>query len=155
MSACWVWFLERTLRPLRPGRSAADGPAQGPDHRPTPARAEQERGASGRAPRAFGSLWSGPSPERLDYLRGLIRADGGRRWYLPAPGTSSCEPHLLMAWWAVLHTLSMLARYQPAAWAKLIAVDTSLHVVPIERFLQHAIDHLPALVEDTIMEVSK
>jgi hypothetical protein len=38
-----------------------------------------------------------------------------------------------MAWWAVLFTLSMLARYQPAEWATHVDVDTSSHAVPIER----------------------
>lgn len=62
--------------------------------------------------------------------------------------------HLLMAWWAVLYALSMLARYEPATWVKLISVDDSQHTVPIERLLERAITHLPVLIADTITEVS-
>jgi hypothetical protein len=59
-----------------------------------------------------------------------------------------------MAWWAVLYTLSMLARYEPATWVKLISVDDSEHAVPIERLLERAVNHLPVLIADTITEVS-
>ncbi|WP_251071394.1 YaaC family protein [Streptomyces sp. ISL-43] len=48
----------------------------------------------------------------------------------------------------------MLVRYEPAAWARLIAVDNNQHAVLIEGLLQHAIDHLPALVVSAIEAVS-
>jgi hypothetical protein len=64
------------------------------------------------------------------------------------------ELHPLMAWWAVLYALSMLSRYQPAAWGTLISIDNSRHAVPIERILERAINHLPALIADAITEVS-
>ncbi|MER5600133.1 YaaC family protein [Streptomyces sp. NPDC002265] len=60
----------------------------------------------------------------------------------------------MMAWWAVLYTLSMLARYEPAAWGKLISVDDSQHAVPIERLLERTVNHLPVLITDGIVEVS-
>ncbi|KMS84168.1 MULTISPECIES: YaaC family protein [Streptomyces] len=59
-----------------------------------------------------------------------------------------------MAWWAVLYTLSMLARYEPATWYTLISVDNSQHAVAIERLLERAINHVPVLIADTIDEVS-
>ncbi|MER6959533.1 hypothetical protein [Streptomyces sp. NPDC000618] len=48
----------------------------------------------------------------------------------------------------------MLARHEPAAWGKLISVDDSQYAVPIERLPERAINHLPALIADTITEVS-
>ncbi|MFE2038508.1 YaaC family protein [Streptomyces scopuliridis] len=76
------------------------------------------------------------------------------RYFLPVLPLMRRELHPLMAWWAVLYALSMLARYQPAAWVKLISVDDSQHAVPIERLMERAISHLPVLIADTIAEVS-
>ncbi len=42
---------------------------------------------------------------------------------LPGAGGTGQSMHPLMAWWAVLFTLSMLARYQPAEWAAHVDVD--------------------------------
>ncbi|MCZ4611824.1 YaaC family protein [Streptomyces sp. Lzd4kr] len=94
------------------------------------------------------------SAERQAYLRTLTRGYAGVRYFLPVLGSMQRELHPLMAWWAVLYTLSMLARYQPAAWGALISVDTSQHAVPIERLLERAINHLPVLIADAITEVS-
>ncbi|KOG74492.1 hypothetical protein ADK77_05140 [Streptomyces antibioticus] len=74
---------------------------------------------------------------------------------LPAgPAPMKRELHPLMVWWAVLYTLSMLARYEPATWSTLISVDNSQHAVAIERLLERAINHVPVLIADTIDEVS-
>ncbi|KFF98189.1 YaaC family protein [Streptomyces europaeiscabiei] len=78
----------------------------------------------------------------------------GDRYFLPVLPPMKRELHPLMAWWAVLYALSMLSRYQPAAWGSLINVDSSQHTVPIERLLEHAINHLPVLIADAITEVS-
>ncbi|KJY23811.1 hypothetical protein VR45_41810 [Streptomyces sp. NRRL S-495] len=59
-----------------------------------------------------------------------------------------------MAWWAVLHTLSNLARYQPAEWARHIDVDQSIHAVPVERLLAEACRLLPVLIAETLDEVT-
>lgn len=92
--------------------------------------------------------------ERREHLRGLTRSHGGARWFLPAIPPTSREPHLLMAWWAVIYTLSMLARYEPAGWAGLISVDNNHHAVPIEGLLKRAIDFIPGLIASTLEEVS-
>ncbi|MFI1176630.1 YaaC family protein [Streptomyces melanogenes] len=95
--------------------------------------------------------------ERLARLRAMTRAYAGSRYFLPVLGSMRRELHPLMAWWAVLYALSMLARYQPAVWGTLISVDASRHAVPavpIERLLERAINHLPVLVADAITEVS-
>ena len=61
--------------------------------------------------------------------------------------------HPLMAWWAVLFTLSMLARYQPAEWAAHVNVDASRHAVPVERLLTRD-QHIPALIAEAIAQVA-
>lgn len=92
--------------------------------------------------------------ERRAYLRAMTRSYAGDRYFLPVHPPMKRELHPLMAWWAVLYALSMLARYQPAVWGTLISVDNSQHAVPIERLLEHAINHLPVLIADTITQVS-
>ncbi|MFJ9250355.1 YaaC family protein [Streptomyces sp. NPDC101776] len=92
--------------------------------------------------------------ERQAHLRTLTRGYAGDRYFLPVLGSMKRDLHPLMAWWAVLYTLSMLARYEPAVWGKHINVDSSPHAVPIERLLERAINHLPVLIADTITEVS-
>ncbi|MDK1348948.1 YaaC family protein [Streptomyces sp. 378] len=93
-------------------------------------------------------------PERLAHLRTLTRGYAGGRYFLPVLGSMKRELHPLTAWWAVLYALSMLARYEPAVWGKLISVDNSQYAVPIERLLERAINHLPVLIADAITEVS-
>ncbi|MFE0824242.1 YaaC family protein [Streptomyces sp. NPDC058847] len=89
-----------------------------------------------------------------EHLRGLTRSHGRSRYFLPSITHTDRQPHLLMAWWSVVYTLSMLARYEPAAWAALISVDSNHHAVPIESLLKRAIEFLPGLVLSTIEEVS-
>jgi hypothetical protein len=43
----------------------------------------------------------------------------------PAIGSMSAGLHPFLALWAVLLGLSSLARYKPAAWSKMIDIDTS------------------------------
>ncbi|MFF0898212.1 YaaC family protein [Streptomyces sp. NPDC003278] len=92
--------------------------------------------------------------ERQAHLRTMTRGYAGGRYFLPVLGSMKRDLHPLMAWWAVLYTLSMLARYDPAVWGKHINVDNSPHAVPIERLLERAINHLPVLIADTIADVS-
>jgi hypothetical protein len=88
------------------------------------------------------------------YLHGLTRSHGRARYFVPSLPQADRAPHLLMVWWTVVYTLSMLARYDPAAWAGLISVDSNPHAVPIESVLKRAIDFLPGLILCTVEEVS-
>lgn len=97
---------------------------------------------------------SATASERLDYLLSMTRDYAGQRYFLPVLAPMSRELHPLMAWWAVLYALSMLARYEPANWVSNISVDNSQHAVSIERLLERAITHLPVLIAGTITEVS-
>ncbi|WP_331724920.1 YaaC family protein (plasmid) [Streptomyces sp. NBC_00111] len=97
---------------------------------------------------------TGTKEERLERLSAMTRSYAGHRYFFPAVAGLPCELHPLMAWWAVLYALSMLARYQPAQWANHINVDGSRHAVPIEKILERAMEHLPVLIADTIEEVA-
>ncbi|MET9720280.1 YaaC family protein [Streptomyces rochei] len=89
-----------------------------------------------------------------ELLRSLTRSHGRSRFFLPSITPAGQQLHLLMAWWSVIYTLSMLARYEPAAWAELISVDKNHYAVPIEGVLKRAIDFLPSLILATVEEVS-
>jgi hypothetical protein len=97
---------------------------------------------------------SAPGSQRVEYLRTLARPYVGSCFFLPVIDLMHGEMHPLMAWWAVLYGLSMLARYQPAQWADLINVDSSQHAVAIEGVLGQALEHLPELILETIRGVS-
>jgi len=86
---------------------------------------------------------TGTLGEHLGYLQSMTRAYRGGWWLFPGAGGAGRSMHPLMAWWAVLFTLSMLARYQPAEWATHVDVDASPHAVPIERLLACAITVIP------------
>ena len=90
---------------------------------------------------------------RLEFIRSITRSYSGNRYFFPAPGNSDSEIHPLMAWWAVLHSLSMLARYQPAEWSAHIDVDRSQYAVALEVLLNEALVVVPALIADTIEQV--
>jgi hypothetical protein len=97
---------------------------------------------------------TGSLEERLGYLQAITRPYDGGWWLFPAAGAAGRSLHPLMAWWAVLYTLSMLARYQPAEWAAHIDIDASCPAVAIESPLKGAMSVVPALIGDTIDQVA-
>jgi hypothetical protein len=98
---------------------------------------------------------SATEAERREHLRAMTHGHGGLRFFFPVIAPMARELHPLMAWWAVLYTLSMLARYEPARWAAHINVDSSPHAVPIERLLELAIVQVPVLIRDAVAEVAR
>ncbi|WP_407547410.1 YaaC family protein [Streptomyces sp. Pv4-95] len=131
----------------------------GPEAPPEYSRRAPDRGEmtiNWQMPQGAGTGFDGlaTGAGRTAYLRAMTRSYAGDRYFLPVHPPMKRELHPLMAWWAVLYALSMLSRYQPAVWGKLISVDNSQHAVPIERLLERAINHLPVLIADTIAEVS-
>jgi hypothetical protein len=58
--------------------------------------------------------------------------------------------HPLMTWWAVLYTLSMLARYQPSEWAHCIDINSSPFANAVENLLDDARTVVPDLVLATL-----
>ncbi|WP_369780119.1 YaaC family protein [Streptomyces sp. R33] len=80
---------------------------------------------------------------RDECLSTMTREYAGHRYFFPTVAGLPRELHTLMAWWAVLYALSMLARYQPAQWANHINVDGSRHAVPVEKILKRARNTYP------------
>jgi hypothetical protein len=90
---------------------------------------------------------------RREFIRSITRTYCGAAYFFPAIGGGDRGVHPLMAWWAVLHSLSMLARYQPAEWSAHIDVDRSQHAVSLEVLLNDALTVVPALIAETIKQV--
>jgi hypothetical protein len=90
---------------------------------------------------------------RLAVLKTRAQAYGSDWYFFPRLGKNSTSLHPLMTWWAALHTLSMLARYQPAQWTRHIDVDRSSYAVCIEAFLETALGTVPRLIAYTLDEV--
>ena len=90
----------------------------------------------------------------LAFVRDVTRRYAGSSYFFPALGVADRSFHPLLVWWAVLHALSMLARYQPAEWASDIDVDVSRHAVQLERILNEAIDTVPKLIAEAIDQVA-
>lgn len=75
----------------------------------------------------------------------------GFRWMRPNLPLDARPPSLLMTWWAVLFTLSMLARYHPVRWADALDPDRSPAAVLLERTMEVALEVVPQLVLEAIM----
>jgi len=75
------------------------------------------------------------------------------RWVFPALGGDKTALHPLLAWWALLFVLSMLARYEPASWTGHLDIDASPNTVPLESALGHALDACPRLILNAIRAV--
>jgi hypothetical protein len=56
-----------------------------------------------------------------------------------------------MTWWALLFTLSMLARYHPTEWTRALAPDESSIAVVLERTLDLALAAIPHLVFEVLL----
>jgi hypothetical protein len=91
---------------------------------------------------------------RTQRLHSMTRGYARHRYFFPALCGLQRDLHPLMAWWAVLYTLSMLTRYQPAQWADHINIDTAPQATLIEKLLVLAMEQLPTLIADTIEEVA-
>lgn len=113
----------------------------------------------GWLPRAIG-----PSGEVvIERLRGHMRGSQsapigvdylGRKLSLPAVGDNRGPLHPILSWWAVLFGLSMLARYEPAAWVKMIDVDQNREAVAVEHLLDSAAAVVPQLTVEAMRQIS-
>ena len=75
----------------------------------------------------------------------------GRRWIRPSFDGANRPPIPLMTWWAALHAVSNLARYQPVAWTAAIDRNSSKIAVLLERFLDLALEVIPHLFLEALM----
>ncbi|MEV6548758.1 hypothetical protein AB0M57_08590 [Streptomyces sp. NPDC051597] len=72
----------------------------------------------------------------------------------PALGSMTGPVHPLLAWWAVLFGLSILARYEPASWAEIIDIDSSSAANAVEYLLDQAIVVVPHMALIAIKDVA-
>ncbi len=98
-----------------------------------------------------------PVPEqvRVARINQVVKPYSYGEFYLYPQLIAGQPPlHPLMAWWTVLYTLSMLARYHPAAWTAAIDVDKSAAATALEHVLTEAAATIPALVLQVLREVA-
>ncbi|KQV16010.1 MULTISPECIES: hypothetical protein [unclassified Kitasatospora] len=91
--------------------------------------------------------------ERYVLVTQPVYGAGHHPLIFPCVGGNQTVLHPLLAWWAILHALSNLARYQPVRWSEHIAVDTSKVAVAIEVLLDEAVTVVPDLIRHAIREV--
>ncbi len=77
----------------------------------------------------------------------------GWRWLRPSLAAGQVPPSPLMTWWVLLFGLSMVARYHPVPWTQALDVDASPAAVTLELTMNRAIDALPHLVFEAVMDV--
>ncbi len=78
----------------------------------------------------------------------------GQRIAYPVVDGRADVMHPLLAWHAILFGLSMLTRYSPARWTRMIDVDHSRHATLIEYVLDVALDAVPDLIDEAIETVT-
>ena len=61
-------------------------------------------------------------------------------------GNGKKAPSPLMTWWLLLYVFSMISRYRPGQWNKLLDLDKSECAVALDYALGEAISVLPHLV---------
>jgi hypothetical protein len=59
-------------------------------------------------------------------------------WLIPTIASNSRALTPIVTWWALLYTLSMLARYQPSGWTKFLDIDSSPDAPAVEYVLDEA-----------------
>lgn len=100
-------------------------------------------------------VWELPAPAGDDSVRNdFVASLGGYyRGQLVLPPTQQGQDrpqHPLVTWWALLWALSMLARYEPDAWARHLDVDRSPYAVPLESLLDVALVAVPEALRDAL-----
>ncbi|WP_438818952.1 YaaC family protein [Streptomyces hilarionis] len=92
---------------------------------------------------------------RLEALkRSTLYRGPSDAYAFPALGSMSRPVHPLLAWWAVLFGLSILARYEPASWAEIIDIDGSSAANAVEHLLDQAIVVVPHMALIAIKDVA-
>lgn len=77
-----------------------------------------------------------------------------RQLAFPRVGGSDRPAHPFLAWYGLTYGLSMLARYEPTAWAARTSINRSKDAVPLEHLLDQALRALPELIYTTILRAS-
>ncbi|WP_426625688.1 YaaC family protein [Leifsonia sp. McL0607] len=69
---------------------------------------------------------------------------------LPSLGETEGDLHPLASWWLVLFVLSMLARYNPSDWTRLLDLSNSTIAAMIEYTLDAALSAVPELIAESL-----
>lgn len=92
---------------------------------------------------------------RLDLCLAAPPADWGigdreedERWLVPPVGEEAGLMPPVLLWWVLLLGLSLLARYEPAAWQAALDLDISPAADPLTQLLDDALTAVPALLFD-------
>ena len=72
------------------------------------------------------------------------------RWLIPEVGNGADRLGPVLLWWVLLHGLSLLARYEPAAWRAALNLDSSRIADPLTELLDQALEIVPDLLYDTV-----
>ncbi len=78
----------------------------------------------------------------------LLEGGDDDRWLLPGLAAGQAPQPQLVLWWILLFGLSLVARYEPDAWAKSLHVERSGLAVPLEAMLDGAQEAVPQLVHE-------
>ncbi len=94
--------------------------------------------------------WPNQSEDVFGQQRALdvaapVDAVTGEHWLRPELSDGS-SPSELVTWWALLYALSMLARYEPAAWFRTLDYDSSTWAAPLTELLRIGTEAVPRLV---------
>ena len=88
--------------------------------------------------------------EKFSGLQPHNRVPGARsgeeRWLIPVVGDGSDSLPAVLLWWILLFGLSLLARYEPAAWRAALDLDRSPVADPLRQLLDDALVTAPALL---------
>ena len=97
--------------------------------------------------------WQEPRDQRAQpahVLDGRLTRYRGESLVLPTIAGADQVLHPLMVWWQVLYALSMLTRYEPARWTKMIDIDSCAQAVAIEYILDTALAAVPDLLDEAL-----
>jgi hypothetical protein len=109
------------------------------------------------APPAIQDSGDSASPELLQsYVTSRVPEYRHRKehWLVPIVGEGSDEMPPLLLWWVLIFGLSLLARYEPAAWRSALDPDRSQLAVPLEQLLDTALEVTPGLLYEAITHES-
>jgi hypothetical protein len=70
----------------------------------------------------------------------------GEHWLIPPVGEGQDQLPPVLLWWILLFGLSLLARYQPAAWRDALDLDRSPCADPLTALLDEALEIVPDLL---------
>ncbi|MBO9532718.1 MAG: hypothetical protein J7513_07075 [Solirubrobacteraceae bacterium] len=79
-------------------------------------------------------------------LRQVSREAHGFESFALLPALGDARGSRLSLWWLVLFGLSMVARYEPAGWARALDPRTSVIAAPVEELLRRALEVLPEII---------